>query len=196
MTYWNHNTAYYSWIEKQIEDRRRILDVGCGDGSLVYRLADGKRDIFGLEPCETVLLSAKEQYGSTPGTHWICETFEALQAEEKSFDAVVFSASLHHMDMIPTLRKAVSLLDTNGILLVVGLASPSSLCDWLTEGLRCIPSLMISAFHHMKSTEENGVPVSYTFPSMDEVRRIAAIELHDCKIRLGLHYRYLLRYIK
>ena len=39
--FWNHNAAYYPWIRKQLEGiaATRILDVGCGEGSLARYLA-------------------------------------------------------------------------------------------------------------------------------------------------------------
>jgi hypothetical protein len=36
--YWNHNSAYHSWILKRAAAHRGdSLDVGCGEGSLLHR---------------------------------------------------------------------------------------------------------------------------------------------------------------
>ena len=43
---WNHNSNYYKWIENEIEDKTKILDVGCGDGSLVNYLNNNKKKSF------------------------------------------------------------------------------------------------------------------------------------------------------
>ncbi|MBR2801520.1 MAG: hypothetical protein IKE21_02845 [Erysipelotrichaceae bacterium] len=43
--YWNHNSAYYPWIKKKTADCHHILDVGCGDGSLMRYLDDGKKEV-------------------------------------------------------------------------------------------------------------------------------------------------------
>lgn len=32
LNYWNHNVAYYDLIKKKVSNRKKILDVGCGDG--------------------------------------------------------------------------------------------------------------------------------------------------------------------
>jgi hypothetical protein len=47
--YWNHNSAYYPWIQKKVASCRTVLDVGCGDGSLVLFLDDGTKRIVGIE---------------------------------------------------------------------------------------------------------------------------------------------------
>ncbi len=197
LPYRNHNTAYYPWIEKQIGSRCRILDVGCGDGSLVYWLSGaGEREICGLEPSDSCLASARKLCTGRKGIRWICGTFEETSFENEQFDVVIFSASLHHMEQETALRKAVTLLREGGILLVVGIAAPSWLWDYLMDALRVVPNLIVSKFLKMTNTEERGIPVSYEFPAMSNVRAVAKTVLPGCKIRYGLHYRYLLRYEK
>ncbi len=50
--YWNHNVAYHPWILKQIQPESRVLDVGCGDGLLVEKLAGIAGQVVGIEPHE------------------------------------------------------------------------------------------------------------------------------------------------
>ena len=46
---WNHNVAYYSWIDEEISGRKKILDVGCGTGELVKYLINPYRNIIGID---------------------------------------------------------------------------------------------------------------------------------------------------
>ena len=55
----------------------------------------------------------------------MCHDFEAFDMERK-FDAVTFVASLHHMNMKAAIEKAIGLLEDDGVLLIVGLAKPST----------------------------------------------------------------------
>lgn len=48
--YWNHNSAYNPWVKKKTMNCRSILDVGCGDGSLILYLNDGIKKIIGIDP--------------------------------------------------------------------------------------------------------------------------------------------------
>ncbi len=191
--YWNHNSAYYPWVQKKAANCRTVLDVGCGDGSLVLFLDDGTKRIVGIDTdshCIEKALSV-ENDGSVEFT---CCSFEDF-TQDKTFDAIVFVASLHHMDMTNTLQKAKSLLSPSGKILIVGLASPSAITDWALEAARVIPSKVISSFHHIQTTEELGIKTSYNLPLMRDVRNIVKQELPGARIRYALHYRYLLEWV-
>ncbi len=192
--YWNHNTAYFSWIKKETEGFDSILDVGCGDGSLIGFLDDGKKHLVGIDPDTAAILSAEKEKSSEK-TVFINNGFLEEKFSE-TFDAIIFVASIHHMDMEQALQKAVSLLNKQGVLLIVGLFQPSSLTDYIIEGLRVLPCLVSSKLHHMQSSEDVGVVVSYQFPKLNEVKTICSRMIPDYHIRQGLYYRYLLDWHK
>ncbi len=58
---WNHNYAYNRWISNQIGSRRRILDVGCGNGTLALFLRNDNNDVLGIDPSERSVCWANEQ---------------------------------------------------------------------------------------------------------------------------------------
>lgn len=64
MKYWNHNTAYYKWIKKQVVQCSQILDVGCGDGSLIGFLGDSNKPLIGIDAYEPCIKKAKSQLQS------------------------------------------------------------------------------------------------------------------------------------
>lgn len=192
--YWNHNVAYYPWVKKMTAECTSILDVGCGDGSLALFLSDGKKAVTGIDPDHTSIEKALSQ-AQEGKPEFLCCSFEDYNPG-KTFDAVVFVASIHHMDMERSLKKAKSLLSPHGKLLIVGLASPSTVGDHLLEVARVLPSKVLSLFHRMRSTEDLGIPTNYHFPEMNSVRNIVKKELPNAKIRYGLHYRYLLEWTK
>lgn len=188
---WNHNYAYNRWISNQIGSRRRILDVGCGNGPLALFLRNDDNYVLGIDPSERSVRRANEQ-NMYSNAAFISTTFEDFQPHGQSFDAVIFVASIHHMGMVEALEKAKSMLEENGILIIVGLAKPSNVFDWIVELSRIVPSRVVSAGKKNATSEELDVDVSYDFPTMDEVRRIVRQVLPGHKLRYGLHYRYLL----
>ena len=188
--YWNHNVAYYDWIKNAAAACKDILDVGCGDGSLVRYLDDGKRKVVGIDADEECVKRALSESDSK-NTQFICSPFETYNFEKK-FDAVTFVASIHHMDMTAALNKAKSILKPDGMILIVGLAKPSNFSDWMVETFRVIPCGILSKIRHMQSSEEKNIPTSYHFPEMNEIRTTVNTLLPASKIRYGLFYRYLL----
>ena len=194
LEYWNHNTVYYNWIKKQLKQSNRILDIGCGNGFLIRYLDNGTKFLMGIDSDKFCIEKAKERNVS-PSCSFVCCDYEDFNDEEP-FDAIVFVASIHHMNMLNSIKKAKSMLSKNGILIIVGLSKPSNLMDYLIEGMRTIPCMIISKIKKMRSSEDNNIPVSYNVPYLDDVRRIVSEELPRCEIRMGLYYRYLLKWGK
>ena len=194
MEYWNHNTAYYDWIKTETVHCRSMLDVGCGDGSLLSYLDDGAKYLLGIDSEQSCIDEANRR-NKTEKTAFMSLGFEDFETDRK-FDAVTFVASLHHMNMKAAIEKAIGLLEDDGVLLIVGLAKPSTVIDYIIEGLRIIPSSVISRIKHIRPSESKSIPVSYDFPTLNEVRKMANTLLPGYTIKYGLFYRYLLKWTK
>ena len=192
--YWNHNTAYYKWIKQQVADCTSILDVGCGNGSLVAYLDDGLKMLTGIDidlPC----ISKANLENKSANAQFVCCNFDDYEAPQ-FYDAIIFVASIHHMNMMAAIEKSKTLLSPKGLLIVVGLATPSTVVDYLIEGLRVLPCKIISKLKHMQSSESQNISVSYNLPSLNEVRDISSKALPCAVINYGLYYRYLLVWTK
>ena len=195
LPYWNHNAAYWPRIARLIGDAGRVLDVGCGDGTLAAYLSRPGRVVTGIDPFRSCAEAARDRTKES-GARILERSFEEFDAPPGSFDAVIFSASLHHMDMEPSLIKAAGLLAEEGKLVVLGLARPSRARDYLIDCLRVVPARIGQAAHRMRSAEELDIPTSYDLPGMDEVRRAARAILPGARLRTGLYWRYLLFWSK
>lgn len=194
--YWNHNTAYHSWILRQAAGKNRALDVGCGDGLLVKRLSGVCGSVLGIDPHQPSIRRGQARLAGVDSARLAALSFEELTAEPGSFDLIVFAASLHHMDQARCLAKAADLLAIGGRLLVVGLARPESVWDWCVEALRVIPARAGSLLHGEKRSGGIGVPTAPPELSFAQIRAITARVLPGAKIRRGLYYRYLLSWTK
>jgi len=102
---------FYTWMKNaktQLNDA--ILDVGCGNGSLLTRLYKmGFTDLTGIDP----FINEDHNYGAIK-----IYKKEIYDLQEK-FDLVMMHHSLEHMfEPLKALQKAGSLLNEDGCLLV------------------------------------------------------------------------------
>lgn len=193
--YWNHNTAYHRWILRIAEEReeRDALDVGCGDGLLLQRLAPLCRTVTGIEPDATMRAAAGRRLADVSNATVMAGDFTDLDAQGSRFDLIVFVASLHHMDPRQALAKARGLLRPGGELLVVGLAANRTLSDWALSGL-ALPWVRLGSFLHRESGPD--APVASPLEGLVDIREIAEEIVPGARIRRGLYYRYLLRWTR
>lgn len=79
-----------------IEPGDRVLDVGCGTGSLVTELVNllGAAAVAGVDPSETFVDAARQRH---PDVRIELATAEALPFEEHSFDATLAQLVVHFM---------------------------------------------------------------------------------------------------
>jgi SAM-dependent methyltransferase len=190
-TYWNHNTAYHPWILRVLGRRSRVLDVGCGDGLLLTRLAATADHVVGLEPDPAAAAAARARVADLSAVA-VVETGFLDYRPAQAFDAVVFVASLHHIGLEVGLGRAVELLAPGGVLVVVGLARNHSPADWVRSALSIPLNQLVGRLRHEQS--DIGVPVSEPVETYADLRRVVRTLLPGARWRHGLHYRYLLRW--
>lgn len=98
------------FVAPLLAGRRRVLDVGCGNGLLARRLA---ADGFQV----TALDRSLDRTERAPGIRYLEADF--LSFEDAPHDALVFSASLHHLSPLDrALENAERLLVPGGQLVV------------------------------------------------------------------------------
>lgn len=104
-----------------LDGQRRLLDVGCGPGTVALRLAPLFEAVVGLDPDPEMLdhasrAAARSHIGNTT---WVCERAEALPADLGSFRAVTFAASFHWMDRPRVAAAVATMLDPDGAVVQV-----------------------------------------------------------------------------
>lgn len=94
------------------ESPGRVLDVGCGRGSLAAALLAAGQDVTAIDP-NPEAVDACHAIG-VPAAQAALEDFEG-----SGFDAVIFSRSLHHVaDLAGAVDHAASLLSDGGALIL------------------------------------------------------------------------------
>lgn len=90
-------------------DRRRVVDIGCGDGTFTVEVFDagGATGVTGLDPAETAVRVARGKVGDRPINFTVASAF-ALPYASDSFDVAYLRGVLHHMTRpVEALREAL-----------------------------------------------------------------------------------------
>ena len=95
-----------------------LLDVGCGTGTYSIALADVfNLEFTGVDTSEEMLGKARSKY---PEGIWLLQDIEAAEFEEESYDVVLISYVIQHIDIIKTFPKLHRFLKKpHGKLLIV-----------------------------------------------------------------------------
>jgi SAM-dependent methyltransferase len=100
-----------------------ILEVGCGTGSFTRELARSGAEIVAIDVSPELLEIARSNY-SAPNVRYEIQNAYALMYSDATFDSVVGSSILHHLEIEEALREIYRVLKPRGTIL---LAEPNML---------------------------------------------------------------------
>ncbi|OGB88111.1 hypothetical protein A3H38_03565 [candidate division WOR-1 bacterium RIFCSPLOWO2_02_FULL_46_20] len=110
-----HNQIIEQLLRRISGDYQRILDVGCGTGELLSRLAVKypQAKLIGLDLAPGMVEQANKKV-SQENIRFIVGDGEQLPFKNNEFDLVVSSSSLHWMDFTKVLAEAARVLKKGG----------------------------------------------------------------------------------
>ncbi len=193
--YWNHNTAFHREILRRCATTSgRALDVGCGDGLLLSRLASTGRPVMGIEPDATAAALARQRCADLDHVTVLESTFDDVELTASSFGFVTLVATLHHMPAAQALERCARLLQPGGRLYVLALTRLASRTD-LAVAYAAIPrARIVGALRH--ESWPAGVPVTDPAQTFSELRDEAREALPGATIRRRPYYRCSLEWQK
>lgn len=185
---WNHNTHFHGVVMAAIPaTARSALDIGTGNGMLAAELRGAVPDVVAIDLDTAVLAEAAAEH---PGIHFVRGDVETYDFG-RTFDVVASVATVHHL---PNLRDALArfadLTAPGGVLVVIGVARPSTLRDHLHGGLGVIQHQWLS---RRRNVWEHTAPTVWPPPhTYDEVRAIAQAALPGVRWQQFSLWRYAL----
>lgn len=193
---WSHNDAYLGFVLRQARAVRRrggttAVDVGCGTGSLLSRLATSFPRVTGIEQdAETARLAAQQFAGSTTVTI-LHRSFGEEPAQ--AYDLITFVASLHHLSLHRALERARHALRPGGRIVIVGVAAETR-----SDAFRSLVSMLLNPLvglirHPRRATgtpPHMRAPTAQPHESFPEIQRIARAVLPGIRMRRRLFWRY------
>jgi ubiquinone/menaquinone biosynthesis C-methylase UbiE len=128
-----YESGRHGQLHKEISDRvvelalscrpapRRVLDVGCGTGYVLRRLAarlPGASEFLGVDPAPKMIAVARST-SSDKRLSFIRATAERLPADEGAYDLVVSTTSFDHWaDQAAGIRECARVLAPGGALVL------------------------------------------------------------------------------
>lgn len=183
---WNHNLHYYPLLIDAVSaDAERVLDVGCGEGSLSRALRCRAMRVTGIDLDEASIALARAS--PMEGVEYLLGDVLKYPFELGSFDAVASVATLHHMDTVAGLRRMAALLRPGGVLALLGLARDDSFLDHARGAFALIANWVLRA---QKGYWEHPSPKRVPPESWASMERLAEAELPGVLFRRHLLWRY------
>jgi SAM-dependent methyltransferase len=142
---------------------KRLLDIGCGAGTLARSLSDRGAYVTGIDPNSEALALACE---AVPEATFYTAGAEALPFADDSFDGAIFLNSLHHVPK-PAMHRA--LLEAAR---VVEPAKPIVVVEPLAEGS------FFSALHQVEDETEartaaqEALDLAVASATFEQIRRV------------------------
>ena len=187
--YWNHNTRFHGeLVAAAARVRGDVLDVGCGEGLLLARLAPVSRSVTGIDPDPAAVARARARH--IPGAELHVAGLEGFDAGGRRFDLVTVVATLHHVPLEPALTRLRDLVRPGGELRIVGLTRNGSPVDWIWSGLTYVPTRLGDRRHG--GVVDPDVRVADPGETLAEVRVAARRLLPGARIRRRLYWRFTL----
>jgi 2-polyprenyl-3-methyl-5-hydroxy-6-metoxy-1,4-benzoquinol methylase len=94
----NHNNFYHPYLLRQLPAAcNRALDVGCGTGLFVRRLAQHTRSVVGIDRAPEVITAARALSEGIPNVSYLEADLVNAELGSEHYDYISCVASIHHM---------------------------------------------------------------------------------------------------
>lgn len=93
---------------------RRALELGCGTGVFLERVASCGAEIRGIDLSMDLLARARRRLAGRSNVHLDCGNAEQMPYPDASFDVVYGSSILHHLDLERALMEVFRVLRPGG----------------------------------------------------------------------------------
>ncbi len=194
---WSHNDHFHPWIRRNLPAQRRLaVDVGCGRGLLVSRLASGFEQVIGIDSDAAMRAAAADLTATLTN---VTITDAPLPALPRPADLVTMVAVLHHLPLEDALAHVRDALAPGGRFLAVGLAPPVSARDHAWDVASALTNPVIGLLKHPRTAgprRPDDYPTTEPAVPFDELAAALATIMPAARIRHRLAFRHTITWAK
>lgn len=106
-----------------------VLDMGCGLGRLTATLANGTREVVGVDLSPEMIARARQNAGDRRHIEFVCRDVQSQDFGLRRFDCVLSAAFLHHIPGDAAVVHMIELLRPGGRLIVHDLRADNGVLD-------------------------------------------------------------------
>jgi SAM-dependent methyltransferase len=202
ITDWSHNSWYHPLLLRSVPaGAERVLDVGCGAGTLARKLAGSVPHVDGVDLSPGMIEAARRD--APPSVTFSIGDALTFDPPPGSYDAVLSSAVLHHLPLAEALPRMAGWLRPGGVLAAVALprgdlrrelpVDVAAAAAHHTLGLAFAAARPVTGAElHRHEDSHDAMPVQDGALTTREVRAQARAVLPGVRVRRLLFFRYLL----
>ena len=125
------------------------LDIGCGTGNYTAALAAFGLEFAGVDPSEQMLNEARSR---NQNVHWIPGSAEKIPIEDKIFDGVIATLTIHHWDNLKNAFAEISRVLSDDGRFVIFTSTPDQMKGyWLNH---YFPKMLQASIVQMPSVDD------------------------------------------
>lgn len=115
----------WNWLQKHIPDKPglRILDIGCGNGALLFELSKTIQKGIGVDESLEMIKYARKNSHEYPNLDFISILGPKLPFPDQSFDVVISLLSFRYLDWDPIMEEIQRVLSPEGKFLIIDMVT-------------------------------------------------------------------------
>lgn len=194
---WEQSKYFYKEILQHIPQNGRVLEIGCGTGTLTRMIAAKAKKVIALDLAPQMLSIAKARSSKFQNISYIEDNFMTRAFSEEGFDFIVSVATLHHLPFEDALTRMRDLLKPDGKIFILDLYKNIGVTNFFLNGANLFISSGLNLVYNKRLRSSKRVRDAWRehekydeYMTVAEVRERATKILPDVKVRKCLLWRY------